>query len=286
MTSKGKLFKKPKVCYNKYIYVDTNSRLEVFLMMIDIHSHILPGIDDGAKTEAESIAMGKAAVKEGITTIVATPHNRNGSFNNSRENILNYTEIINELFKQEGIPLEVLPGQETRINGDMISDLEQGELLPINDSKYLFVELPSDHVPQYTEQMLFDIQVAGYIPVIVHPERNQGIIEHPNRLYEFIRKGALSQITSGSLIGKFGKEIQKVSHQLIQANLTHFIASDAHNTTTRAFWMKDAFDEVKDTYGIDLYYFFLENSQLMVDQMNVNRLEPMMVKRKKFLGLF
>lgn len=255
-------------------------------MMIDIHSHILPGIDDGAKTEADSIAMAKKAVSEGITKIVATPHHRNGSFDNTRENILTYTDIINKLFEQENIPLEVLPGQETRINGDMISDLEQGELLPINHSKYLFVELPSDHVPQYTGKMLFDIQVAGHIPVIVHPERNQEIMEHPNRLYEFIRKGALSQITAGSLIGKFGKEVQKVTHQLIQANLTHFIASDAHNTTTRTFWMKEAFEEVKDTYGIDLYYFFIENSQLMVDQMNVDRLEPMMVKRKKFLGLF
>lgn len=255
-------------------------------MIIDIHSHILPGIDDGAKTEADSIAMAKIAVNEGITKIVATPHHRNGSFDNVRENILTYTHIINKLFEQENIPLEVLPGQETRINGDMISDLEKGELLPINDSKYLFVELPSDHVPRYTGQMLFDIQVAGHIPVIVHPERNQEIMEHPNTLYEFIRKGALSQITSGSLIGKFGKEVQKVTHQLIQANLTHFIASDAHNTTTRTFWMKEAFEEVKNTYGIDMYYLLIENSQLMVDQMNVNRLEPMMVKRKKFLGLF
>lgn len=255
-------------------------------MMIDIHSHILPGIDDGAKTEADSIAMAKAAVNEGISAIVATPHHLNGSFNNTRENILTYTIIINNLFEQENIPLKVIPGQETRINGDMIADLEKGELLTINHSKYLFVELPSNHVPQYTGQMLFDIQVAGYIPVIVHPERNSELIEHPNRLYEFIRKGALSQVTAGSVIGKFGKEIQKVSHQLIQANLTHFIASDAHNTTTRGFWMQEAFEEVKDKYGTDLHYLFLENSQLMVDQMNVNRLEPMMVKKKKFLGLF
>jgi len=254
--------------------------------MIDIHSHILPGIDDGAKTEADSLAMARAAVEEGIHTIIATPHHKNGIFDNVRENILTHTEILNALFKQEGIPLTLLAGQETRINGDMIQDLENGELLSINDSIYLFVELPDDSVPRYTKQMLFDIQVAGYVPVIVHPERNSELLEHPNKLYEFVRTGALTQITAGSVLGKFGKNIQKFTHQLIASNLTHFIASDVHNTTTRKFWMRDAFQEIRDMYGLDTYYMFVENSQLLVDGMNVNRSEPSMVKKKKFLGLF
>lgn len=254
--------------------------------MIDIHSHILPGIDDGAKTEADSIAMAQAAVEQGIHTMIATPHHKNGSFDNVRENILTYTDILNALFKEENIPLTLLPGQETRINGDMIEDLEKGELLPLNRSIYLFIELPEDSVPRYTKQMLFDIQVAGYMPVIVHPERNREFMEHPNKLYDFVRTGALTQITAGSVLGKFGKNIRKFTHQLIEANLTHFIASDAHNTTTRKFWMKEAFEEVRDVYGIDTYYMFVENSQLLVDGMNVNRSEPSLVGRKKFLGLF
>ena len=255
--------------------------------MIDIHSHILPGIDDGAKTEADSMAMAKAAVEEGIHTMIATPHHKNGSFDNIRENILTYTDILNSLFEQENIPLTLLPGQETRINGEMIEALENGELLPLNNSRYLFVELPDDSVPRYTKQMLFDIQVAGYVPIIVHPERNQELIEHPNKLYDFVRTGTLTQITAGSVLGKFGKNIQKFTHQLIDANLTHFIASDAHNITSRKFWMREAFQEVKDIYGIDTFYTFVENSQLLVDGMNVNRSEPSMVrKKKKFLGLF
>ena len=254
--------------------------------MIDIHSHILPGIDDGAKTEADSIAMARAAVEEGIHTMIATPHHKNGSFDNIRNNILTYTDILNALFIQEEIPLTLLAGQETRINGDMIQDLENGELLPLNNSRYLFVELPDDSVPRYTKQMLFDIQVAGFIPVIVHPERNIELMEHPNKLYDFVRTGALTQITAGSVLGKFGKNIQKFTHQLIDANLTHFIASDTHNTTSRKLWMKEAFQEVKDVYGIDTYYMFVENSQLLIDGMNVNRSEPSMVRKKKFLGLF
>src|SRR5699024_206620 len=207
------------------------------MVMIDIHTHILPGVDDGAQTEDDSIEMAKAAVEEGIHTIIATPHHKNGSYDNVRENILTYTKILNELFQSEGIPLTLLAGQETRINGDMVEDLENGDILPINDTKYVFVEFSSTQVPRYAKQLLFDIQVAGYTPIIVHPERNQELMERPNRLYEFVRKGALTQITAGSLVGKFGKNIQKFTHQLIEANLTHFIASDAHNTTTRSFWM-------------------------------------------------
>src|SRR5690625_3127451 len=127
--------------------------------MIDIHCHILPGVDDGAQTEADSIEMAKVAVEEGIHTIVATPHHKNGSFENVQESILTYTKILNELFKEQEIPLTLLAGQETRINGDMIEDLANGELLPLNHSKYVFVEFSSSHVPRYAKQMLFDLQV-------------------------------------------------------------------------------------------------------------------------------
>lgn len=254
--------------------------------MIDIHSHILPGIDDGAQTEADSLAMARAAVEDGIHTIIATPHHKNGAFENIKENIITYTTILNELFESEGIPLTLLPGQETRINGDMIEDIQKDELLTLNHTKYLFVEFPSATVPAYASQMLFDIQVAGYIPIIVHPERNQELIERPEKLYDFVRKGALTQVTAGSVIGKFGKNIEKFSHELINNNLTHFIASDAHNTTTRQFWMQEAFAAVDHTHGQELSYVLLENSQLLIENMNVNKIEPSQIKRKKFFGLF
>lgn len=259
---------------------------EGVIRMIDIHTHILPGIDDGAKTEADSLEMARAAVAEGIHTIVATPHHKNGVFENTRENILTHTKILNELIEAEGIPLEVIPGQETRINGEMVEDLEKGEILPIHDTKYVFVEFSSRDIPRYTEQLLYDIQVAGYIPIIVHPERNGEIIKEPNKLYRLIQQGSLAQITAGSIIGKFGKEVQKVSHQLIEANLAHFIASDAHNTSSRAFWMKDAYKEIKDRYGGEVAYTLKENSYLLLDGMNVNRYEPTPVRKKRFFGIF
>lgn len=254
--------------------------------MIDIHSHILPGIDDGAQSITDSLAMAQEAVRQGITAIVATPHHRNGKYDNIKSDIIRYTNGLNERLQEEDIPLTVLPGQETRINGDMIQDIENGELASLNDTKYLFVEFASNHVPRYAKQMLFDIQVAGYIPVIVHPERNSAIIQHPSILHEFVQKGALSQVTAASIAGKFGKNIQKFSHQLVEANLTHFLASDAHNTTTRGFLMNEAYHELREEHGNETFYMFLENAQLLVDGLNVNKDEPQEVKKKKFLGLF
>ncbi|SHG03041.1 tyrosine-protein phosphatase [Ornithinibacillus halophilus] len=254
--------------------------------MIDIHSHILPGIDDGAKTLEDSLEMAREAVREGIDTIIATPHHRNGSFDNYKNDIQLHTKVLNEQLKKEGIPLTVLSGQETRIHGEMIEELESGIMDTLNGTDYVFVEFPSSSVPRYAKQMLFNLQVAGYKPIIVHPERNSRLLEHPSMLFEFVQKGALTQVTAASLIGKFGKKIQKFSHQLIDANLTHFLASDAHNTTSRGFVMQEAFGVLQKEHGAELFYLFMENAQLLVDGQMVNRFEPEPIKKKKILGLF
>ncbi|WP_156290936.1 tyrosine-protein phosphatase [Oceanobacillus salinisoli] len=255
--------------------------------MIDIHSHILPGIDDGAKTMEDSISMAKAAVDQGIRTIIATPHHRNGKYENYKLDILRQTEELNASLVEHDIPLTVLPGQETRLHGDMIDELNHELSLTLtNNTNYLFVELPSGHVPRYAKQMLFELQLEGYQPIIVHPERNKEIIEHPSLLYQFTEKGVLTQVTAASVIGKFGKNIQKFSHQLIESNQVHFIASDAHNTTTRGFCMVEAYEEIEKQHGMEVRYMFMENTELLIQGDSVNRFEPVPIKKKKFLGLF
>lgn len=255
--------------------------------MIDIHCHILPNIDDGAKHTADSVAMAKMAVSQGIHTIIATPHHKNGSYDNYKSDIISYVAQLNDRLQEEEIPLTVLPGQETRIYGEMVADYDQNELLTLNEtSGYLFVELPSNHVPRYTNQLLFDLQVHGLTPIIVHPERNKELIEHPNMLYDFVRNGTLTQVTAASVAGKFGKKIKKFSHELIDANLTHFIASDAHNTTTRGFCMQEASSEIKEVFGSGMLYYFMENAQYLIDGMTVIGDEPARIQKKKFLGLF
>lgn len=255
--------------------------------MIDIHCHILPGIDDGAQTIEDSLNMAREAVKEGIHTIIATPHHKNRQYDNEKNSIIQKVGELNSHLYKEGIPLKVLPGQETRIYGEILDDyLDGGKILPLAETAYLFIEFPSGHVPRYTDQLFYELQTEGLIPIIVHPERNQEIIENSDLLYRLVTNGSLTQITAGSLCGYFGKNIKKFSQQLIEANLTHFIASDAHNVHNRTFKMSEAMDEVEKIYGIDTVDLFIENAELLVKRKNVYKEVPEQVRRKKFLGIF
>jgi protein-tyrosine phosphatase len=255
--------------------------------LIDIHCHLLPGVDDGAKDLKESIEMAKAAVTEGITHIVATPHHNNGNYSNSKEQIIAKIRELQDVLQKENIPLTILPGQEPRINGDTLQDYENGTLLTLNDAgKYVLIELPSNHVPRYTQQILFDLQMKEITPIIVHPERNQEIIENPDLLYQLVKKGACTQITASSVTGHFGKKIKKFAFEVIEANLTHFISSDAHNVTTRPFRMMEAYEMIEKEFGVSTVYYFRENAELAVKGQTIYREIPQRIKKKKFLGLF
>jgi protein-tyrosine phosphatase len=254
--------------------------------MIDIHSHILPGIDDGAKTIKDSIEMAKEAVNEGITTIIATPHHKNNQFNNLKSSIITKVNNLNSILKQENIPLTVLPGQEVRIYGEVIEDYHKEEILTLNHTKYLFIEFPSSSVPRYAEKLLYKLQTEGIIPIIVHPERNKELQEKPDLLYQFVKNGALTQVTASSVVGYFGKSVKKFSEQLIEHNLTHFVASDAHNTHNRGFKFREAFEFIKTNFGTDYKQLFVENSEMLSKDLSIIKEMPENVKRRRFLGIF
>lgn len=254
--------------------------------MIDIHCHILPGIDDGAQSMEDTIKMARAAVDEGIHTIIATPHHKNSKYDNPKDLIIPKVEEVNQALTIEGIDLKILPGQEVRLYGELMEGIENNEILSLNHTQYVFVEFPSNHVPRYAETLLFDLQLKEITPIIVHPERNQEIIERPEVLYNLVKKGALTQVTASSVSGHFGKKIKNFSFQLIEANLTHFIASDAHNVGSRGFKMAETLDIIESKYGIDLVYFFQENAELLVQGNHVYQDTPEPIKKKKFLGIF
>ena len=254
--------------------------------MVDVHCHILPGVDDGARDLSESIEMAKKAVEQGIHTVVATPHHLNNRYENPKQIIIERVRELNKTLLDEKIDLNVLPGQETRIYGEMIEGFETGEILPIDNTPYVLVEFSSSHVPRYTEKLFYDLQTKGLIPVIVHPERNQEIIDRPDVLYKLVEKGALTQVTAASICGDFGKKIKTFSLQLIDANLTHFIASDAHNTSNRTFKMREAFDMVQSKYGSDMVYLFQENAELVIEGSHVYKEVPERIKKKKFFNIF
>jgi protein-tyrosine phosphatase len=254
--------------------------------MIDIHCHILSSVDDGAKDINDSIQMAREAVKEGIHTIIATPHHMNGKYENQKVEIIKSVSELNAVLKEENIPLTILPGQETRIFGDILEETEFEHILPLNHTQYVFIELPSSHVPRYTEKLLFDFQVKGLTPIIVHPERNQELMSNPDTLYNLVSKGSLTQVTASSVAGYFGKKIQKFSFQLIEANLTHFIASDAHNVNNRTFKMEEGLGVIESKFGVDMVYFYTENADILIEGKNIMKEIPEKVKIKKFLGIF
>ncbi|WP_066248462.1 tyrosine-protein phosphatase [Neobacillus drentensis] len=254
--------------------------------MIDLHCHILPDVDDGARDLSESIKMAQKAVEQGIHTIVATPHHLNNRYENPKQTIIDRVRELNKVLLEEKIELNVLPGQETRIYGEMVEGYEAGEILSIDNSQYVLVEFSSSQVPRYAEKLFYDLQMEGLVPVIVHPERNQEIIERPELLYQLVKKGALSQVTAASICGDFGKKIKSFSLQLIDANLTHFIASDAHNTSNRTFKMREAYDIVQAKYGNDMVYLFKENAELVIEGSHVYKEVPERIKKKKFFNIF
>ncbi|WP_338778817.1 CpsB/CapC family capsule biosynthesis tyrosine phosphatase [Metabacillus sp. FJAT-52054] len=254
--------------------------------MIDIHCHILPGLDDGAQNLDDSIRMAKAAAAEGITKIVATPHHMNGTHINQKAVIVDHVNRLNKALDEQKIPLTIIPGQETRIHGELLQGIENGEILPIQDTRYMLIELPSGHVPRYTETMLFDLQIKGFTPIIVHPERNAEIIENPDLLYNLVKKGSLTQVTAASLTGHFGKKIRKFSLELVEAQLTHIIASDAHNTTTRGFQLLNGLDVLNKEFGSEAAYLYRENAEIILQNHSIGGHPPSRIKKKKFLGIF
>lgn len=256
--------------------------------MIDLHSHILPDVDDGARSLEDSLAMAELAVAEGITHILATPHHQNGKFMNYKKDIIEKVSILQKELDNRQIPLTVFPGQEVRLHGEILAGIQSDEILFVDEEeRYVLVEFPTMSIPHYAESLFFQLMQEGIIPIIVHPERNQVIMDDPNVLLDFVEKGALAQVTASSYVGKFGKDIAKLSEQLIEANLVHILASDAHNTRGRAFLMKEAFEKLHSDFDEEKVSQFKNNAKHIVNGELFTAKSPTEIRKKrKLFGLF
>ncbi|WP_417898858.1 CpsB/CapC family capsule biosynthesis tyrosine phosphatase [Bacillus haimaensis] len=251
--------------------------------MIDLNCHILPSMDDGAKHMTECIEMARTAVSQGIEIIVATPAISQGSI----QDILEKVNVLNERLKNESIHLTVLPGQECPISDDFMSKYENGQMLTINNAnKFIFLSFEASHVPHYTEQLLYDIQMKGLTPIIAHPEMNIELMESPDKLYQLVKKGACVQLNAGSVIGNNGKKVKRFVSELIDSNLAHFIASDAHDKKSSSFLLQEAYSTIEKGFGSDIKEILLENAELVVEGNSVIKEVPSRVKRKKLFGIF
>lgn len=251
--------------------------------MIDLHSHILPGVDDGAQTLEDSIEMAKKAVSQGITHLMCTPHHNNGSYSNPAQQVITRVNQLQAVLDQKDIPLTLLEGQEVRITGSLLEDIRNQEILFTDlDNTYILIEFPSGDVPEYSEQLFFELMSQGHVPVIVHPERNAVFRKDPNRLIPFLDMGALTQLTAPSIVGVFGKDIQKTARQMLKHNMLYMVASDAHNLRHRTFLLKEAYEEIHKIGGIRMVE---EMQQMARDLVNGDEVHPLpfkSIKNKRF----
>ena len=255
--------------------------------MIDLHSHILAGLDDGAKNDSDSIELLKAAVADGISFIYATPHHQNGRFENEWEQVLRGVGQLNKIAKKNNLPVEVLPGQEIRLYGEIIEDFKKGKIKGLGgNTDYLLIEFSSSHIPRFAERLFYEMGLEGLKPIIVHPERNAEFLKYPEKLLNFVEKGALVQLTAASILGIFGKKIQKFSFRIIGSEAAHFIASDAHNIHTRGFKMQEAFKLVEKRFGSECKEGLLENAKSIKDGKTIFPPPPSPLKREGFLNFF
>ncbi len=195
--------------------------------MIDLHTHILPGLDDGAQSLADAVAMARAAAADGITTVLATPH-ANGHQPLTQEEVARRARALQGELEEQGIALRVLPGIENAIAPDLPQRVEGGTAFPLAGTPYLLVELPLEGFPPYTEQVLFELQVRGLTPLLAHPERNAALQRDPSPLERLVRRGILAQVTAASLMGAFGPRTQRAAVAFLKQGLVHVIATDAH----------------------------------------------------------
>ncbi|MBP2097205.1 tyrosine-protein phosphatase [Enterococcus rivorum] len=251
--------------------------------MIDLHCHILPKIDDGAQSLADSILMAESAVQQGISHILCTPHHNNGRYSNPAKKVISKVSELQQELDLRDIPLTLFEGQEVRIGGSLVDEIIKKEILFADlSNKYILIELPTREIPSYADKLLFELLTKGHTPIIVHPERNYQLMETPNDLIPFLEMGVLTQVTAASYLGGFGKKIGKIAKQMVENNMAHIIASDAHNTGKRGFFMKEAYEQIAKDLGSEKVIAMQQTVKDILNGDEVVVPEYTEIKRMKF----
>ncbi|MDT8408240.1 MAG: CpsB/CapC family capsule biosynthesis tyrosine phosphatase [Wenzhouxiangellaceae bacterium] len=204
------------------------------VVLTDLHCHMLHGIDDGAKTLEQSLAMARIAVADGIGTTVVTPHHLNGVYRNPARQVRDRVDRLREALAHSRIELDLVAGSELHLTPELPDALVSGTALTLADrGRAALVELPVHTVPMGSEHVLEQILAQGIVPVIAHPERNSELRQHPQRLAEWIQMGCLGQVTAQSCTGGFGEAVKKSARAMVRQGLIHVVASDAHRDRRR-----------------------------------------------------
>lgn len=203
--------------------------------MIDLHSHILPELDDGSQSLEESLAMARMAVQSGVTVMVATPH----CMDDRAQQVYAAWRLLREALRDTEIPLKLYLGMEIFGTADTVRLLRAGRLFPLNGSQYPLIEFSFRSTGEEETQILYQVLRAGYRPLVAHPERYGYVRENPELINLWTKMGCLLQVNRGSLLGRFGPGAQRMAAELVERGFVTAVATDAHSLRVRTPWMKD-----------------------------------------------
>ena len=202
--------------------------------MIDTHAHILPYLDDGPETIEESVELCKIAANDGIKTIVATPHSKDGVYETKSVDILKTVDVLNLKLKENQIDIKILPGAEVHISEGLVESIKSGDVLTINNSgKFILFELPFLFIPPGTDKFIFNLKANGIVPIIAHAERLSAFQRNPELVEQLVKIGARVQVNAHGLTKRANRRERKCAEWLLRNELVHFIASDTHSLKGR-----------------------------------------------------
>lgn len=254
-------------------------------VMIDIHSHILPGIDDGAKKLSDSLEMIKRSFSEGSTHLVATPHYKKGHFEVTYDEVKKIVKGINKLIDEENLNGKVYAGQEIYFTEELLELYKKGIIGTINNSRYMLIEFSMSKIDkQEALDCMYELNLLGITPIIAHPERYRDVMKDPSFLNDFIDEGCLFQLNVGSLRGDFGKEVKKTAEKLSKHRIYSFVGSDAHNNINRVTGIKDGIEELSSIYK--KYWKILQKNSIDLIENNEIKFEGETLKNKKKFFIF
>ena len=250
--------------------------------MIDIHCHILPEVDDGSRSLNESIEMAMIAKEQGITKIVNTSHYHPDFRYKKGKELLKELEDFNNVLKENMIDIEVVIGNEIYYTKDLIKEIDELDFYTLNNSRYILIELPPTNFPKDLCNIVYELKEKNYIPVFAHVERYREVQENPELIYEVINAGAIIQVNSHSILGKSGKELQKVCNTLLNRNMVHVVGTDAHSSKRRTPIFLDAYKYVSEKYSKEMADdLFIKNNNAIINNEALNLPKPYIEEQKK-----
>jgi protein-tyrosine phosphatase len=257
------------------------------VQMIDIHIHILPNFDDGPADMETSIGMGQIAASEGFTGMIATSHGDEASLE-GREMLEARLGDVRQAWANAGLNMRLELGVEIFLRPGSLDQLKFGHLWPLAGSRYVLVEVPYQPWPPYADETLFSLQLAGYVPILAHPERYTAIQSDPNKMYVLAQRGILAQVTAAALAGDHGTTIKKCADTLLRHNLVQFISTDAHGTGRRSPRITEALKHAESVVGSDLARAMVTDNPARILAHEEIALDPRPVAQRKgfFSSLF